>query len=457
MLGCIAIATFVIVRKSAMQRHLSSIFNFRKEIRKIRKQKQVIKPVKDISNMTLIGTTSGKKKIYTQDDMKHCFVCGTTGSGKTVVLSNYIKSAIEKDYPCLIVDGKGDIGENSILDIIHKMNSQYGYKKKVYVIDMNNPQNSYKYNPFQGSNPTVIKDMLINMTEWSEEHYKLNTERYIQRLIYLMDLYGAPLTFENIIKCIPSDKFLLLSAKLLKLERISKDEHIQNTEIARNSGKISESTVARFSTVYESEIGQIFSNDGIDIYQALKEKAIILFVLNPLIYPELSPLMGRLVLIDSKKAVSKLFNSNHYRTFFIFDEINVYASPTFLDLVNKSRSANVTCVLATQSLSDLDFAVNEAFKEQIIENCNNYIALRQNSSVNAENWAKILGTKSTMEVTYQIQQKNLNTSETGFGSARRVREFYYHPDDIKSLKTGQGIFLSRDAGIHSRINVNKPF
>ena len=124
-----------------------------------------------------------------------------------------------------------------------------------------------------------------------------------------------------------------------------------------------------------------------------------------------------------------------------------------LDLVNKSRSANVTCVLATQSLSDLDSTSGAYFKEQIIENCNNYIVLRQNSSINAEHWANILGTRNTMEVTYQIRGNN----DTGLGSARRVREYLYHPDDIKNLQTGKGIFLSKDSNYHSDIVINKPF
>jgi len=113
--------------------------------------------------------------------------------------------------------------------------------------------------------------------------------------------------------------------------------------------------------------------------------------------------------------------------------------------------------LATQSLSDLEFANGGAFKEQIIENCNNYIVMRQNSGVNAEHWANILGTRQTMDVTHQLRQQGFDTAETGFGSARAVREFLYHPDDIKTLGTGKAIFLSRDTNINSRINVNKPF
>jgi len=194
----------------------------------------------------------------------------------------------------------------------------------------------------------------------------------------------------------------------------------------------------------------------------MSEKAIILFILNPLTYPEASPAFGRLVLIDAKKAIGKLFEANKdkdqpQRTFFIMDEINTYATTGLTDLVNKSRSAGVTCVLATQSLSDLDQACGSAYKEQIVENCNNYIVMRQNSGVNAENWANILGTRATMDVTYQLQQRGLDTSATGFGSARRVREFLFHPDDIKALQTGQAVYLSRDMNAHSRVGVNKGF
>ena len=284
----------------------------------------------------------------------------------------------------------------------------------------------------------------------------MNAERYLQRLILLLNKAEIPLSFRTIVKHMELERYSQLSIQLVKDKVISKEQHLENLEIAKTSGKVAENSIARFSTIAESELGELFSDSGIDITTALQEKAIILFILNPLIYPELSPAFGRLVLIDSKKAISQRFQHRN-RTFFLFDEINVYASKTLIDLVNKSRSANVTCVLATQSLSDLASAEDEDFTQQIIENCNNYLVLRQNSAVNSENWANILGTRQTMEVTYQLQQKGLDTTQTGFGSARRVREFLYHPDEIKQLQTGNGIFLSRDEYFHSKLHVNKPF
>ena len=285
----------------------------------------------------------------------------------------------------VIIDGKGGTGEGSIYDIVKRSKG----KRKLYTINLTNPLKSDFYNPFKNATPTVAKDMLINLNNWSEDHYKLNIERYLQRLLQLMAQNNIPLSFKSIIQNMSADKFADLSSSLLQKELISKTEHLDNMQISKTSGKIADNAVARFSLIAESELGYIFNETGIDIYQAIEENAIILFILNPLIFPEMSPLIGRLILIDGKKALSKLFGENRNRIFFIMDEINSYASPTLIDLINKSRSANVTCILATQSLSDLDYAVNSAFKEQVIENCNNYIVMRQNSSVNAEHWANI--------------------------------------------------------------------
>ena len=414
---------------------MRKLFNFRRDFKRVKhrmKQKNL-----NETNSALLGY-NGRRPIFSPDNAKHIFICGTTGSGKTVALSNYMQNCMKKDFPMLIVDGKGDTGKGSILDVLTQLNKRY--RKKIYCINLTNPSLSDTYNPFFNTSPTVAKDMLINMTDWSEEHYKVNAERYLQRLILLMNKAEIPLSFRTIVKNMELDKFSLLSMQLVKEKRISKEKHLENLEIAKTSGKIAENSIARFSTIAESELGELFSDTGIDIATALKEKAIILFILNPLIYPEISPAFGRLVLIDSKKAISQHFQSNN-RTFFLFDEINVYASKTLIDLVNKSRSANVTCVLATQSLSDLSSAEDEDFTQQIIENCNNYLVLRQNSAVNSENWANILGTRQTMEVTYQLQQKGLDTTQTGFGSARRVREILYHTEEIKQLQNGYRNFL----------------
>lgn len=50
-------------------------------------------------NATLIGL-NGRKNVYVPDNAKHIFIAGTTGSGKTVALSNFIQHGIEKVFLC---------------------------------------------------------------------------------------------------------------------------------------------------------------------------------------------------------------------------------------------------------------------------------------------------------------------------------------------------------------------
>jgi len=400
----------------------------------------------------LLGVSQSKKNVFIETNAKHVFICGTTGSGKTVAISNFIKAGADYNYPMLIVDGKGDTDAGSLMEITKNICSN----RKIYIVNLNEPKTSDKYNPFKNTNTDVIKDMLINMTNWSEEHYKYNTERYILRLLRLMNMGEIKISLDSLTKYLPATNFTKLSKDLSVKELISKEEFIEDMELAKTSGAIAEAASARFATIKESDLGQIFCTTGIDIYTALEENAIILFILNPLLYPEMSPLIGNLIIIDSKKAVSNFYKHKKSRIFYIMDEINVYASESLLDLVNKSRSANITCMLATQSLSDLD-SVSGHFKEQIIENCNNYIVLRQNSSVNAEAWSNVLGTKVSMQATYQIKGDAGGAKSTELGSLRKTREYIYHPDDIKLLKAGTAIFLSRDKTYHTKINVNKPF
>ena len=148
------VVTLIFVKMIKKHSKTNNINTFKGEMNHIKKEK-VAKAEKEGIYLGL----SGKKKIYMKENAKNIYVCGTTGAGKTVTLSNFIKYGVDNDIPLLIVDGKGDTNEDSILDIITKLKGN----KKLYVIDLNNPERSNKYNPFINTSYTVVKDMLINM------------------------------------------------------------------------------------------------------------------------------------------------------------------------------------------------------------------------------------------------------------------------------------------------------
>ncbi|MCL6478857.1 MAG: type IV secretion system DNA-binding domain-containing protein [Peptococcaceae bacterium] len=384
----------------------------------------------------LIGINNNSKQVILSDSElnQHCALLGTTGSGKTTTILNFVESAVTRNIPLIFIDGKG------AQDLVVKVKSiceKYG--RKFYLFNMHGE--SMHYNPLRHGNISELKDKLISLTEWSEEHYKKVAERYLQLVFRCMSITEEKIDLSKAFYYMIPDNLAILARR------------IENTE-ARNT--ILESIdqfsdlqlhglAARLAVMAESEIGHLFmdNNDDntIDLCRIINDNAVVLFTLDSLSYPEYSRLLGRLIITDIKSVATKQKEKKIYA---IFDEFNVFASDAVVDLVSKSRSFGFHVIIGTQSLSDLERAGGPALAEQVIENCNTYIIQRQNSAVNAEKLANMIGTKDSYETTYQV--KSLFKLKTGVGSMRQTREYIVHPDLIKRLKTGEAILVRKTEG-----------
>ncbi|MDK2992519.1 MAG: hypothetical protein PWP48_1752 [Clostridiales bacterium] len=398
------------------------------------------------ADATAIGISDNGKPVYIPDNARHIFVAGTTGSGKTIALSNFFESGLTKGYGMLIIDGKGDTGPGSLMDYCCRLSIRYG--RRIHIIG--GPSPNAKYNPFRNANETEAKDMLISMTDWSEPHYRFNTERYVQSLIRLLLIAGIPLSYDVVIKSMSKTAYETLSAQLVRENKITKEDHIANLAISAASSDITASATARFATIAEGEGNSIFSADGIDVYTALSKGDIIFFCLSPLLYPSFASSLGRLAVLDARKAVSRMWG-DHKPKFFIFDELGAYISPMFITLLSQARAATVTCIAATQSFADLDM-VSTSLRRQVVENCNSFVMMRQNSPEDAQQAADIIGTHEDMDITYQLNEQK----QTGLGSARKVRQYFFHPDVIKNLCVGEAVFVSKETGQRTKLWVRKP-
>ena len=131
------------------------------------------------------------------DYNKNIAIIGKNGSGKTVAISNFVQGHIESGQFCVIMDGKGDVGQFSLYDIVTKLCMKH--KRKLYILNQSMPDETHSYNPFEGCNSTQIKDMLISMSDWSEEHYKALASEYFQALAQFMIDTRIPVSFNNLI------------------------------------------------------------------------------------------------------------------------------------------------------------------------------------------------------------------------------------------------------------------
>lgn len=411
---------------------------------------------------------SGKKPVYLPFSAlnKHVALVGTTGSGKTVTLYNFIISALAHKKAIVFIDGKGDI-EN--IKKFRKTCEKVGVKPHIITLD-----GKTGYNPLSTGTPTELTDKLVGMFDWSEEHYRLGATRFLQLLIKYMQLTGLPVNLGNIVKY--SDYKTLLNYELARNPDAGKPkqsitpsfEDVPSFEepetpaaaqapiVADGAGELLERIKSvdprsisgmrdRLATLAEGDMAPMFTSPGaLNLSDAIERGETVLFSVDSLRYPQQSKALGRLVTNDIKNCVSTHARNGSKSVGLFFDEFNVFASHEVVDIVNKSRSAGFEAVLSFQSLSDIDKLDNgEALRRQIIQNCNSLIVQLQNDSHDAEELSGLFGTYETTAVTVQEDE----TGMAGLGSRRMVHGFIVHPDDIKRLQVGQAFVKIGGSGI----------
>ncbi len=374
-------------------------------------------------------------------DDGHILSVGTTGSGKTATLTNLIEQAIEYNHFTIIVDGKGDKSKYSLYDSTKKLAKKYN--KNIYIVSQGDEETDF-INPFKNCDSTQIKDMLISLSDWSEEHYKSNASRFWQALAELMILNKKNISINTIINQSDKKSYISLVNNLANQGLITKMDSKRYLKIYELSSEIALASISRFATLVEGSGGNLFKDDGIDITDIYNENAIVVFLIDKFKFPEFAKNLGEIILLDIKKLISTLMKNKNGRKvdkfLLVLDEVGVYASEKILDILNKARVTNNQTIISTQSLSDLD-DVTPNFRSQVIDNCNSYLIMRNNDPDNAELLSGIIGTKKKNFTTYQTDTEL--TYSTGVGTFKVVDEYIINPDKIKKFKKLTGIFYSK--------------
>ncbi len=399
------------------------------------------KNAKHFENKTFFGRKyQNSKPLFINDNDGHILAVGTTRSGKTATITNLIEKYIKFKHFTFIVDGKGDKNNYSLHDSTKKLAEKYD--RKIYIVSQGEKITD-TINPFKNCDSTQIKDMLIALSDWSEEHYKSNASRFWQALADLMLLNNIDISINSIIQYANKKSYTKLFNNLLNKGIITKEDGNNYINIYNESSKIALASISRFATLVEGTGGNIFNDNGFDLIDAYNEKAVVIYLIDKFKYPEYANNLGQMILLDIKKLISLLLKKgNSVPMLTILDEVGVYASDKILDILNKSAVIKNQTIISTQSLSDLE-DVSSVFKKQVIDNCNNYLILRNNDPDNAELLSGIIGTKKKNFTTYQSNTEV--TFSTGVGTDKIVDEYIINPNDIKKFKKLTGIYYSKNS------------
>lgn len=456
---------------------------------------------KDRINDVLLGIDRMGDKIHiSYDELKqHTLAQGTTGSGKTTALYTLLETALKNQDGFVMIDGKGD---PETIEQVQTFFNTYGRKLHVF-----HSSKKLTYNPFKNGGYTAGTNHLFNAFDWSEQFYKNVTKEHTQNVIAFLDAYDFPrdmkhigkyLELENIFEVLNNDTETYETTEIKqvpiaeskeaggRLNVKSEDTEYEEQEVtvkhhdlsdrAKKFMKlfferesISEEEIddvingvngdlkkfirgmsSQLNYLVQSEIGYLFEEkeDGIDLADIVSKGEGVIFSLNQMSYPDFIMRLGRFIIDDISTVIQEQGQREKNDVLGIFDEFDSYGNERITDILAKSRSANFRAVISVQSLAQLKLPEGD-ITQKVIDTCNTYLFGVTNDPNNAEYVASLIGTQEDEEQTLMTKEIGPGLGRLDykgdFGTIRSVRNYYFHPDQIKNLEMGEFIIRRKAA------------
>jgi hypothetical protein len=210
----------------------------------------------------------------------------------------------------------------------------------------------------------------------------------------------------------------------------------------------------RLAIITESHTGRFLTPgaaETIDLRRALDGGEVVLFSLNSSTYGKLAGQLGTLAIQDLITAVGERQERVERprpgervpdQALVGIDEFSALGSDNVISLLARGRAAGVSALLATQELADLERA-GRGMADQILGITGIKIIHRQDVPASAQTIAQIAGTERVWESTFGIGRGPLGNYSTSRGTRRQVERFIVHPNEIKTLRTGEAIVIAK--------------
>ncbi len=200
----------------------------------------------------------------------------------------------------------------------------------------------------------------------------------------------------------------------------------------------------------DSELGHLFeeTDHDVDLIRISDQKKALFVSFDGLVYDKFIKVIARFLILDINYLVSYRNRRKMQDEPFlaIYDEFSVYANDKIVDTINKSRSGGFHCIIATQTLADLE-KVDPVLAKQVVGNTNTYGIGHTNHPDEIEAWANTLGTYKDVDLTIQTEKQSGRLErldrKADQGSLRHVQKYLITPDEIRQLRKGQFIIARK--------------
>ena len=383
-------------------------------------------------------------------DFEGIGVFGSTGSGKTTkffipnLLSNDIRGSI------IVTDPKGELYE-----LTSKYQEQV-CKRKVYKIDLTNPNYSYKYNLLESCKDTqevlqLASSLLFNGSlalelqtgkssggiEWVQmaEPLLSATLLYVKDLKYPFN--NVEFAFQLILT-LDTEQLQLLIEKSKNIEAMTQfNIFMQVSGADRTEGSIKITLATNLKAFTDKNINSINSKTTIDIESFRKEKSILYIT-----YPErkasyYSPFVAPLF----NSIIDKLldcYSKNSLPVHMLFEEFaNIGMLNNISNILATSRSREVSFTLCLQSISQLNQIYGQNITKSILNNLRTKLLLPGCSDLDTINYISSLC--GNIEINTVSRSKNGNNETQSFSKTRRKM---FEDGELRTLEDDKALIVT---------------
>ena len=398
------------------------------------------------------GLAGGRRWITERDLGSHGLIVGASGAGKTTSLLTILGQLIKRGRPVIVIDMKGS---PSFARALEQAAVTAGRPFKLWT-----PDGPGRWNPLQYGNPTELKDKLIGSERFTEPHYQRAAERFVLNVLQVLDQAHPERrpTLAEVVRLMDPRR---LAVSLRDVPQ-TLAERVQDYLAGLTPDQVSaiRGLQTRLAIVTESHTGRYLeperaaADDTIDVRRALSGPEVVLFSLNTSIYGKLAAQLGTLAVQDlicatGQRLQGRALGSQRDLAVVAIDESSVLGDQ-LITLFARGREAGVGALAVTQELVDFD-RISHGLRDQVLGNTALKLAHRQEVPSSAQTIAEIAGTEKAWDMTEQVGGSLVSGYSNGRGTRREVERFVVHPNEIKALRTGEAVLISKLRGERAQV------
>jgi conjugal transfer pilus assembly protein TraD len=397
-----------------------------------------------------LGTdTSGDPVVLGDSQLSaHGLILGASGSGKSTTLLNILTDQISRGRPVIAIDLKGSPA------FAHELAAAADAAGRPFKLF--SPDGPSRWNPLAHGNATQLKDKLIASERFTEPHYQRAAERYVQTVLQVLHATHPDRAAElHEVVALMDPRRLSGALRGLPRERAGRVQDYL-ASLTPDQQSATRGFATRLALISESNVGPWLASgagaqpgpapaEAIDLRAALEGREVVLFSLNSSTYGKLASQLGTLVIQDLTAAAGhRLEGSSNGRlqqATIGIDEFSALGTENVIGLLARGREAGFSVLLVTQELADLDRA-GRGMRDQVVGNTAVKIAHRQDVPASAQMIAEMCGTRTAWAETEQIGGA-WSGGHGHRGTRHEVERFVVHPNQIKSLQTGEAVMITK--------------